>query len=135
FTWAVGGVLAGLAALLIVPARGTLDIASLSTAILVRALAAALVGGLTSLPGAFVGGIVIGVAEFLTRWKTSTPGVAETVFFGIVILVLIFRPGGIFGRPDEIEDVVAFIPAIRDLPGRIRDRTVSRRAQWTFVAV
>jgi ABC-type branched-subunit amino acid transport system permease subunit len=135
FTWMAGAFLAGLAALLIVPASGSLTIASLSTGLLVRALAAALVGGLTSLPGAFVGGIVVGVAEFLTRWRTSTTGVAETVFFGIVILVLVFRPGGIFGRPEEIEDVVAFVPAIRDLPARLRDRTISRRAQWTFVVV
>ncbi len=135
FTWTTGAFVAGLAALLIVPARGSLDVASLSTALLVRALAAALVGGLTSLPGAFVGGIVVGVAEFLTRWQTATPGVPEMVFFGIVIAVLIFRPGGIFGKREAIEDVVAFIPAIRDLPSKLRELTVSRRAQWTFVVV
>jgi ABC-type branched-subunit amino acid transport system permease subunit len=135
FSWTVGAFLAGLAALLIVPARGNLDAASLSTALLVRSLAAALVGGLTSLPGAFVGGIAVGVAEFLTRWQTATAGVPETVFFGIVIAVLIFRPGGIFGVREKIEEVVAFIPAIRDLPSKVRELTVSRRAQWTFVAV
>jgi len=135
FTWSAGAFLAGLAALLIVPAAGSLTIASLSTGLLVRALAAALVGGLTSLPGAFVGGIVVGGAEFLTRWRTSTTGVPETFVCVIVIRVLIFRPGGIFGRREEIEDAVAFIPAIRDLPSRIRDRAVSRRAQWTFVLV
>jgi ABC-type branched-subunit amino acid transport system permease subunit len=135
FTWVAGGVLAGLAAVLIVPARGQLDVASLSTAILVRGLAAALVGGLTSLPGAFVGGIVIGVAEFLTRWQTGTPGVPETVFFGIVIAVLIFRPGGIFGRKEEIEDVVSFIPAIRDMPTRIRQVAVSQRLRYTAIIV
>jgi ABC-type branched-subunit amino acid transport system permease subunit len=135
FTWVAGGVLAALAALLIVPALGVLDIASLSTAILVRALAAALVGGLVSLPGAFVGGIVVGVAEFLTRWRSSTPGVAETVFFGIVIAVLIFRPGGILGKREEIEDAVSFIPALRDLPQRLRRLAISRRMQWTFIIV
>jgi ABC-type branched-subunit amino acid transport system permease subunit len=135
FTWIVGGVLAGLAALLIVPARGNLDVSSLSTAILVRALAAALVGGLTSLPGAFVGGIVIGVAEFLTRWRTGTPGVPETVFFGIVIAVLIFRPGGIFGKREGIEDVVSFVPAIRDLPTKVRQLAVSQRVRATAIGV
>lgn len=135
FSWMVGAFLAGLSALLIIPAQGALTVTNLSTALLVRALAAALVGGLTSLPGAFVGGIAVGVAEFLTRWQTATPGVPETVFFGIVILVLIFRPGGVFGVKEKIEDVVAFIPAIRDVPSKLRELPVSRRAQWTFVAV
>lgn len=135
FTWMAGAVLAGLAALLIVPARGSLTVVSLSTAILVRALAAALVGGLTSLPGAFVGGIVVGIAEFLTSWRTGTPGVPETVFFVIVIVVLIFRPGGLFGRAEKIEDDVPFRPAVRDLPSKLRDLRVSKRARWTFIAV
>lgn len=135
FTWMVGAFLAGLAALLIVQTRGSLDAASLSTAILVRALAAALVGGLTSLPGALVGGLVVGVAEFLTRWQVQTPGVPEMVFFGIVIATLIFRPGGIFGRPEAIEDVASFIPALRDMPSRVRELAVSRRARATFIAV
>jgi ABC-type branched-subunit amino acid transport system permease subunit len=135
FTWMAGAFLAGLAALLIVPAQGSLTIASLSLPILVRALAAALVGGLTSLPGAFVGGIAIGIAEFLTRWRTATIGVPEFVFFAIVIAFLIFRPGGIFGKRQEIEDVVSFIPAIRDLPSRLSRLAVSKRAKWTFVVV
>ena len=135
FTWMSGAFLAGLAALLIVPAQGSLTVFGLGFGLLVRSLAAALVGGLTSLPGAFVGGIVVGIAEFLTRWRTATIGVPEFVFFGIVIAVLIFRPGGIFGRRQEIEDVVSFIPAIRDLPSRLSQLTVSRRARWTFVVV
>ncbi|MEX2393390.1 MAG: ABC transporter permease [Actinomycetota bacterium] len=135
FTWMVGAFLAGLAALLIVPAQGSLTVTNLSTALLVRALAAALVGGLTSLPGAFVGGIAVGVAEFLTRWRTATPGVPETVFFGIVIAVLILRPGGLFGVREKIEEVVAFIPAIRDVPSKLQELTVSKRARWTFILV
>ena len=135
FTWSVGAMLAALAALMIIPAQGSLDVTSLSTGLLVRALAAALVGGLTSLPGAFVGGIVVGVAEFLTRWRTAQIGVPETVFFGIVIAVLVVRPGGIFGRAEDTEDVAAFRPAIRDLPSKLRELAVSNRARWTFILV
>ena len=135
FTWMAGAFLAGLAALLIVQARGNLDIASLSTGILLRALAAALVGGLISLPGALVGGLVVGVAEFLTRWQTQTAGVPEMVFFAIVIAVLIFRPGGIFGKREAIEDVASFVPALRDLPSRLRELSVSRRARATFILI
>ncbi len=135
FTWLIGGFLAGLAALLIVPAAGSLDVSTLSFALLVRALAAALVGGLTSLPGAFVGGIVVGVAEFLTRWQTATLGVPEVVFFLIVIGVLAFRPGGIFGLSERVQEIVALAPSIRDLPQRLSRHRLSTWARATAVAV
>ncbi len=135
FTWMMGGFLAGLAALLIVPAQGSLDVSSLSFALLVRALAAALVGGLTSLPGAFVGGLVVGVAEFLTRWQTATLGVPEVVFFLMVIAVLAFRPGGIFGLPERVQEVVALAPSIRDLPRRLARHRLSTWARVTAVAI
>lgn len=135
FTWMMGGFLAGLAALLIVPAQGSLDVSSLSFALLVRALAAALVGGLTSLPGAFVGGIVVGVAEFLTRWQTATIGVPEVVFFLMVIAVLAFRPGGIFGLPERVQEIAALAPSIRDLPRRLSGHRLSTLARATAIGV
>jgi ABC-type branched-subunit amino acid transport system permease subunit len=133
FTWIVGGFLAGMAALLIVPARGSLDPLSLSFGLLISALAAALIGGLTSLPGAFVGGIVIGVAEFLTKWRSSTTGMPSVVFFGIVIAVLVFRPGGIFGVPERLAEVASLAPSMRELPRRLGQQLVTRRARWMFI--
>jgi ABC-type branched-subunit amino acid transport system permease subunit len=126
FTWILGGFLAGLAALLIVPAKGSLDAATLSFGLLVTALAAALVGGLTSLPGAFIGGIVIGVAEYLTKWKVDTPGAPELVFFAIVFAVLFFRPGGLFGIPERLQEAAAMAPSVRNLPRAVlRERLTS----------
>ena len=122
-------------ALLIVPSRGSLDPASLSFGLLISALAAALIGGLTSLPGAFVGGIVIGVAEFLTKWRSSTTGMPALVFFGIVIAVLIFRPGGLFGVPERLAEVASLAPSMRDLPRKLRQQIVTTRARWTFILV
>jgi ABC-type branched-subunit amino acid transport system permease subunit len=135
FSWTVGAMLAGLAGLLIAPIRG-FDIASMSTGILVRAFAAALVGGLTSLPGALAGGVIVGVGESLIIWRTNgQPGVAELLFFVIVLAILIFRPGGIFGQREETEDKVAFIPSIRELPSRLRRNPVSRRTRATAIIV
>lgn len=119
FTWVLGSVLAGLAALLIVPISA-LDIGSLSSGFLVRALAAALVGGLVSLPGAIVGGLIVGVTETMVVWKSDTSGMPEVVMFGVVVAFLIFRPGGIFGKPEETADQAAFVPSLRDLPARLR---------------
>lgn len=129
FTWAAGSVMAGVAGLLISVQRGTLDITTLSTGFLVYALASALVGGLTSLPGAMVGGMIVGLSSTLMQWVSGrmSPGFwqemlqPELLIFGIVIIVLLFRPSGLFGQREETEDKVAFVPVLRDLPRRLRE--------------
>ena len=74
--------LAALAGVLLASSQGTLAVSTLSTGFLVRALAAALIGGLTSLPGALVGGLVVGIGEaVLAGVFPSTIGAAEAVFF------------------------------------------------------
>jgi ABC-type branched-subunit amino acid transport system permease subunit len=136
FTWVTGAFLAGLAALLIVPIRGSLDTSSLSTGLLVRSFAAALVGGLTSLPGAVVGGVAVGVGESLVAWRThNQPGTPEVMLFLIIIAVLVLRPQGLFGQREQTEDKVAFIPSIRELPARLRRNPMSTRARATAVTV
>lgn len=135
FTWMSAGFLAGLGALLIIPQQGSLDAGSLGIGLLIRGLAASLVGGLTSLPGAFAGGLIVGVTEFLIRWQTLSPGWPELAFFGLVILILIVRPGGIFGQRVRDEEQVALVPAIRDLPAKLRRHHMSGRVRATAVAV
>lgn len=135
FTWVLGSVLAGVAALLIVPISA-LDVGSLSNGFLVRALAAALVGGLVSLPGAIVGGLIVGVTETLVVWKSDTSGMPELVMFAVVVGFLIFRPGGLFGKPEETADQAAFVPSLRDLPARLRLHPVTPwiGRYWYFTA-
>lgn len=136
FTWVVGSLLAALAGILVTQTRGSLDIGTLSTGFLVRALAAALVGGLTSLPGALAGGLVVGVAEAVLRQVTNDqPGVPETVMFVIVIAFLIFRPGGLFGQREETEDKVAFIPTLRELPVRLQGTMADRATRWIGIGL
>jgi ABC-type branched-subunit amino acid transport system permease subunit len=121
FTWVAGSVLAGIAGILLSAQQGGLNTTTLSVGFLVRALAAALIGGLTSLPGALIGGLIVGVAEsVIAGYFPSTIGLPETVFFGAVIIVLVFRPNGLFGQREETEDKVAFVPALRELPARLR---------------
>ena len=138
FTWVTGALLAGVAGILITQVRGVLDISTLSSGFLVRGLAAALVGGLTSLPGAVVGGLFVGISESLLKWWTNdTPGVPETLLFLVVIGILVFRPGGLFGQREETEDKVAFIPTLKDLPARLRGTSAAkavRFSRWIFVA-
>src|SRR5437867_1473762 len=127
FTWVAGSLLAGLAGLMITVLRGSLDVATLSTGFLVRALAAALIGGLTSLPGAIVGGVAVGISEVMLQWRTNNrPGLPETMLFLVVIAVLLLRPGGLFGQREETEETAAFVPTLRELPARLRDSSVAK---------
>ena len=121
FTWIVGSVLAGLAGILIAAKDSSLATTTLSTGFLVKGLAAALIGGLTSLPGALVGGLVVGVGEaIISGFFQDTIGAADVVFFVAVVAMLAFRPQGLFGQREDTEDKVAFVPALRDLPARLK---------------
>jgi branched-chain amino acid transport system permease protein len=62
-----------------------------------KAFSAAILGGVGSIPGAIVGGLILGVAENLGAAYISS-GLKDAVAFAIMIIVLIIRPSGIFGK-------------------------------------
>lgn len=100
FTWALAGAVSALAALLIEPTIGIFA-AGFMTSIFVRGLAAALLGGLTSLPGAFVGGVTVGVVEaFVARHfvQSTFPGIQSVAVMIVIVLVLLVRPRGLLGK-------------------------------------
>lgn len=98
FTWAAGGALVALAGIVLAPTIGSFHPFWITATLLIPALTAALVGGLTSLPGAFVGGIVVGVAQNFAKFYWTTLGGAEFVpVFALMILVLLVRPYGLLG--------------------------------------
>ncbi|HVM52558.1 MAG TPA: ABC transporter permease [Acidimicrobiales bacterium] len=138
FVWAAGSALAAIAGILLATKDGSLQPSTLSEGFLVKALAAALIGGLTSLPGAIVGGLAVGIGEaVISGWFSDTIGASEIVFFIAVVLILAFRPQGFFGIRDEAEDTAAFVPAIRDLPRRLQETAYPLLFGWagkaTFV--
>ena len=64
-----------------------------------KGFTAAVVGGIGSIPGAMLGGLMIGLAEAYTvGYLTSS--FRDVVVFSILILFLLVRPQGILGRPD-----------------------------------
>lgn len=67
----------------------------------VKGFAAAIIGGLDSLPGSLVGGIIIGLIEVFFGHYIS--GYIETVLFGIMILVLVIKPYGLFGKAKVVK--------------------------------
>ena len=62
----------------------------------VKAFVAAVLGGIGSIPGAVLGGLLMGMAETLVVWL-GYGSYRDAVAFVILILVLLFRPGGIMG--------------------------------------
>ena len=62
-----------------------------------KAFIAAVFGGIGSIPGAMVGGYVLGLLEAYVKGSTLTTW-ANPIVFGVLILILIFRPNGLFGK-------------------------------------
>jgi branched-chain amino acid transport system permease protein len=99
--WAMSGLISAIAALLIMPkVLVTPDIAHLA----ILAYAAAIVGGFTSLPGAVLGGLVIGVVENLVGLFISTNAIVVAPFLAILV-TLIVRPQGLLGGKVQVKKV------------------------------
>ncbi len=101
-TFVMGAALAAVAGLMFVLYYGVIDfyIGFLAG---IKAFTAAVLGGIGSLPGAMLGGLLIGLIE--TFWSAYfTVEYKDVAAFSILVLVLIFRPTGLLGKP-EIEKV------------------------------
>jgi len=99
--WAMAGLLAAIAALLITPKiLVTPDIAHIA----ILAYAAAIVGGFTSLPGAVLGGLIIGVVENMVGLFISTNAIVVAPFLAILV-TLIIRPQGLLGGSVQVKKV------------------------------
>ena len=105
FTWALAGILSGASGILVAPLV-TFNIFFM-TLLLVRALTAALLAGLTSIPGSLIAGLSLGIAEAAINRATTQPGVPELAMVALMITVLTFRSGGslIGGRDDGVPAV------------------------------
>ena len=96
-TWAAALAMAGLGGLLFAHVTAAID--QNIAAIGLRAFPAAVIGGLTSLGGAIVGGLIVGVLEQLagghigTKWR-------EPIAFSVLFIVLLVRPNGLWGQKD-----------------------------------
>ncbi|MET7992177.1 branched-chain amino acid ABC transporter permease [Amycolatopsis sp. NPDC005232] len=97
-TMAVAGALAGLAGALLTYHLGAIETAG-ADALLIKAFAAIILGGVGSVAGVVVGCVVLAFAETMVLTYTSGTWVSA-ISFGLILLVLLFRPRGIFGRAE-----------------------------------
>jgi branched-chain amino acid transport system permease protein len=95
----VGGALAAAAGVLLGGLYGRID-PFMGFLPGLKAFVAAVIGGLGSLPGAVAGGYVLGCAEilFVGLLPPAFSAYRDALVFGLLILVLLVRPGGLFGR-------------------------------------
>lgn len=95
-TFAIGSALAAIAGVLLCSAYPTL---SPYTGAMpgIKAFTAAVFGGIGSIPGAMIGGLLLGIIESLSKAYISAQ-LADAIVFGVLIIVLLVRPTGILGK-------------------------------------
>ncbi len=101
-TFAIGSALAAIAGVLLCSYSPVLQPTTGSMPG-IKAFTAAVFGGIGSIPGAFVGGILLGVIEAMAQAYIST-SLANSIVFAVLIVVLLVRPAGLFGTyvPEKV---------------------------------
>jgi ABC-type branched-subunit amino acid transport system ATPase component/ABC-type branched-subunit amino acid transport system permease subunit len=117
--WVLAGVLSTMTAVLINPIRGTIvgiPSEALGPSLLLRALAAALFGGLTSVTWALVGGVAIGVGEAILFANVRNPGVPDACLFVLVLILVLVKAS----RSGADEGGWSLTPRVAAIPERFR---------------
>ena len=97
YVFVIGAAMAALAGVLITVNFGTFDFYA-GFIIGIKAFTAAVLGGIGSLPGAMLGGVILGVSESLFAGLVNSD-YKDVFSFALLVLILIFRPQGLLGRP------------------------------------
>ena len=96
FTFALGSALAGLAGILVGIYYNSIQ-ATMGTAPGLKAFIAAVVGGIGSIPGAMIGGYLIGILETLVTYMGGAM-YKDAVVYGLLIIILLVLPSGLLGK-------------------------------------
>ena len=95
--FAIGSALAAVAGVLMLSAQPKLEptIGSLPG---IKAFTAAVLGGIGSIPGAMLGGLLLGILENMSK-TSPLKEIADAIVFGVLVLVLMVKPTGLLGKP------------------------------------
>lgn len=99
--WGLAGLLGGLAGVLLAPVNAQFQAGYGTTSLLIAAFTAAVVGGMTSVPGAFLGGVLVGLVQAFAQINVSSdtlPGANSVATLVMLVAVLLARPTGLLGR-------------------------------------
>ena len=113
FIWGAAAFLGAIAGILYIPSSLPLAPGIMTAGVLIASFTAAVIGGMTSLPGAFLGGITVGVIQQLAQWagghyqigtgadakfiQDIIPGSTNVAVMVALLLVLLIRPQGLLG--------------------------------------
>ena len=95
-TFAIGSGLAAIAGVLLCSAYPTL-MPTTGSMPGIKAFTAAVLGGIGSIPGAMLGGVLLGVIEIFSKAYISTQ-LSDAVVFAVLIVVLLIKPTGLLGK-------------------------------------
>ena len=101
FTFALGAVLAGAGGVLYATAYPQIE-PTMGTMPGLKAFVAAVLGGIGSVPGAVLGGYILGIAETMTKGYLSSQ-FADAISFSILIIILLVKPTGIMGKKVRVK--------------------------------
>jgi len=90
----VGSAIAGIAGVLVALEQNSTPF--MGTALIIKGFTGAVVGGITSLPGAVLGSYLVGLVENFGAWFLPS-GYKDAIAFGVLVLFLLLRPAGILG--------------------------------------
>ena len=100
-TFAIGSALAAVAGILYMAQYETLK-PTMGALPGIKAFVAAVLGGIGSIPGAMLGGILLGIIESLSKAYISTE-LADAIVFGVLVIVLLAKPTGLLGRQKQVK--------------------------------
>jgi branched-chain amino acid transport system permease protein len=101
-TFAIGSALAAIAGVLLCSSYSSL-MPTTGSMPGIKAFTAAVFGGIGSIPGAFLGGILLGIIESMSKAYISTQ-LSNVIVFAVLIVVLLVRPTGLLGKyvPEKV---------------------------------
>jgi branched-chain amino acid transport system permease protein len=133
--WLLAGLLAGATAILEAPIVGFTFGSGSDIGLLLRALAPAMIGRLTSMPTAFVAALGLGVAEQAIAWNTDTSGAVDAMLLAVILLALLVRRP-VRGRTADAEErSFAAASQIRPFPRELTVLPWLRLARWALTAL